>query len=419
MRAALLLGLAFRNLTRHKRRTIITAASLAVGLSLFILFDSLLTGFEINGVRNLVRYETGGLQLQHRDWWRDKDLLRLDLGLADPASLVGRLEREGLAASPRIVFSAEMVLNQDPWPESGSIQLRCVAMDPTRDRQVFQLMDAPIEGRWFEAGEEGAVIGSQMAKDLGARIGYPLTLVTRTRDGAFQTIDLVISGIVTTPNTSVNRKNLYLPLDLADSCLQMDGSVNQIAVRFDEELDDRAKAADLEARIKEIAPAATVRGWHETGAEFLAFVEGRQGLTRVILLLVFIIAAVGVSNTMLLTVLERTRENGMLRAQGLHDGELKACMYLEAGAIGLIGGLMGLALSVPGNLYLIHVGIDTSGLLEQVGADQPLANVLRGTWHPPVMLAALACGVILSVLVSILPVRRALAMQITDCLRAK
>ena len=241
--------------------------------------------------------------------------------------------------------------------------------------------------------------------------------MARTRDGAFQTMDLRVSGIVNTPNAAVNRLSAFVSLDLADEYLYLEGSVNQIAIAGDEDADPEKAAAKLEEGLKTVAGGLSVLPWTVTGAEFLAFVQSRSGLSRVLLLLVFIIAAVGVSNTMLMTILERTREMGMLRAQGMYDRELRTSLMMEAAAIGLIGGILGLVLSLPFNAFLVNTGFDLSWMIEKVGVDLPFSGRLRGAWHARTMLMSVAVGAFLSFAVSVIPARRAMKLSVVEALR--
>lgn len=415
--ALMLVTLALKNLTRHKRRTIITATALAMGLGMFVLFDSLLTGMENDGVRTMIWYDTAGMQVQNAAYWGDKDLMPLDAYIAKPEAVIARLKENGYAATPRAVFSGEMIVNKDPWPESGSVRARFYAIDPDRDASVFKLAECLQKGHWLTPGEEGIVIGEQMAKDLGAEIGFPVTIVTRTRDGAYQTMDFSVIGIINTPNAAVNRLNVFMDLGVANDYLELAGTVNQVAIAFSEERDAADEARKISRELGTVEPNLTVLPWKVTGEDFLAFVQSRQGLSKILLLLVFIIAAVGVSNTMLLTILERRREIGMLRAQGMQDREVMICLLMEAGLIGLIGGILGLLISLPFNINLINTGLNVSGLMNSVGADLPFTGRLRGAWHSQTMVFSILMGIALSVAVSIFPIRRSTEMQITDCLR--
>jgi len=365
----------------------------------------------------MIWYDTGSLQVQDSGYWEEKDSLPLDRAIADPGPVLDFLGSKGFKAAPRAVFMGELIVSGDPWTESGSVRVRMVALDPGRDAAVFRLRETLQEGKWLSDDPSGIVLGYQLARDLGARIGYPLTVMARTRDGAFQTMDLRVSGIVNTPNAAVNRLSAFVSLDLADEYLYLEGSVNQIAIAGDEDADPEKAAAKLEEGLKTVAGGLSVLPWTVTGAEFLAFVQSRSGLSRVLLLLVFIIAAVGVSNTMLMTILERTREMGMLRAQGMYDRELRTSLMMEAAAIGLIGGILGLVLSLPFNAFLVNTGFDLSWMIEKVGVDLPFSGRLRGAWHARTMLMSVAVGAFLSFAVSVIPARRAMKLSVVEALR--
>ncbi|MCX7024827.1 MAG: FtsX-like permease family protein [Spirochaetes bacterium] len=413
-----LASLALRNLRRRKRRTAITASALAAGLCMFVLFDSLIAGLENDGARSMVWYDIGGMQVQNERYAADKDSLPLDIDIDDPAGVVAAAAKAGFAATPRAVFSGELVVGGEPWPEDGSAVARITAIDPGRDGAVFRLGETVREGRWLRESDQGIVLGSKLAETLGAQVGWSLTVVTRTKDGAWQTIDAEIIGIVATPNAAVNRVNAYLTLSAADECLGLGGSVNQVAVAFPEEADAARAAGKLGAALENAGFAGlAVLPWRVVGADFVGFVESRRGISRVLLLLVFIIAAVGVSNAMLLSVLERTREIGALRAQGMRDREVVAMLLVEAGAIGVIGAAAGILLASAVNAPFVAFGIDMTPLLDIVDVDLPFSGILRGAWHPVVMLQAVAVGALLSVAVSVVPARRAVRMTVVECMR--
>ncbi|MCG8477494.1 MAG: ABC transporter permease, partial [Spirochaetales bacterium] len=230
MKARYIAELAAHNLWRHRRRTTITAAAVAVGLSLYILTDGLLVGAEEESNRNLIWYETGAAQVIHPEYLAERDERPLRYVIDDPERIEARLEATGLSATSRTVFSAELIVFQDPFPEDGSVVVTAYGIDPADDGEVYRLPDALESGTFIGPGENRALIGAWLAEDIGAEVGYPITLVTRTRDGFFQTIDVEIAGILRTPNPIVNRNAVFLPLDLVDAYLQMDRAVTEISV---------------------------------------------------------------------------------------------------------------------------------------------------------------------------------------------
>ncbi len=132
-----------------------------------------------------------------------------------------------------------------------------------------------------------------------------------------------------------------------------------------------------------------------------------------ILFLVFIIAAVGVSNTMLMAMYERMRELGMMRALGMRDRDILLSFLFEAGGIGLIGSFVGIALGSLVNIYLVNVGFDFSFMFRDMDIGFRISSIMRGgAWNLSTILKAFSAGIFLSMLVAVLPIRRALKLDI-------
>lgn len=433
--------LAMKNLFRHGRRTLITATAIAFGLMMFIIMDSALEGINKDSERNLILYETGSARIVHGEYWDDKENMPLKHAIGEPGRILQELREAGYEATPRTKFSGELIMRKDPFPEDGSMQSRITAVDPETDGRVFELARGVSSGRWLQEDELGVVIGAWLAEDIGAEVGYPLTVVTRTQDGYYQTIDLEIVGIVNTPNPLINRTGVFIPLETADFYLQMGGEVTEIDIGlpFGAPLEERT------AEIREIAlgpgggeaaggesaggasageePAGSRAGelivvdWKEIGKDFLALASTKSAGSQVILFLVFVIAAVGISNTMLISVYERIRELGMMRALGMKAGEIRSAFLLEAAGIGLIGSLIGVVLGVLLNIPMVNHGIDFSVFMRDYDLGYRITGIMRGVWSARTIITAFFTGIVLSVLIAFLPTRKVLKQQITDALR--
>ncbi|MFW6215364.1 MAG: ABC transporter permease [Alkalispirochaetaceae bacterium] len=419
-----LLRLAMRNLLRHRRRTVITAAAVGVGLGIYIFLDAFLLGAELESRRNLVWYETSSARVYDEEYWEERQTHPLDRVIEEPGEVLSLLDRMEIPAAARTRFAGELVVFRDPYPEDGSARITAYAIDPRRDDQVFRLREGLTEGRYLEPGEEGVLIGAWLAEDLGAEVGYPLTLITRTRHGYYQTMDLQIVGIINTPNPVINRTGLFVPLETADLYLQMEGAVTEVNMQFrgaivrggGDYMERRAR--EVERRLASVAPETELLSWRELAADYLALAETKQSGSGVILFLVFVIAAVGVSNTMLMSVYERTRELGMMRALGMRDREIRIAFLLEAGGIGVAGALLGSTLGALLTAFIVHVGIDYGWILREMDVGYRLAGVIRGAWNPRAFLTASLLGVLLVMTISLVPIRRALRMEVTEALRS-
>lgn len=412
-----LFKLSMKNLFRHTRRTLITSIAIAIGLAMFIMIDSLLVGIEEDSTRNLVLYETSSTRIMKGEFWDDIENLPLKHSFNDQDEIIKNLEKAGYKATPRISFSGEMIMRKDPFPEDGSMQARIIAIDPEKDPSVYRIDETVTKGRFLKKDEMGVLIGEWMAEDIGADVGYPVTIVTRTKTGFFQTLDLEIVGLVNTPNPMVNRGGIYIPLETADYFLEMEGDITQIDISFPYTADLDKTGDEIRAAIPGSQDDLTVVDWKTLGRDFVALAAAKSGGSKVILFLVFIIAAVGISNTMLMSIYERIREIGMLRAMGMNSLEIRSAFLMEAGGIGLIGATAGVLLGVLVNIPLVNHGIDYSALMRDADMGYRITGIARGIWNFRTIFTAFFTGVIMSVLLALIPTSKALKMQVTNALR--
>lgn len=413
-----LFTLAMKNLSRYKRRTAVTAIAIAIGLMMYILVDSLLLGVEIESERNLIWYETSSIRIHNKDYWPDRMLYPLKEGIEKSTQLTKLLGENGYTTTERIVFKADMILYSDDFGEDGNFPVVVTAIDPEKDYEVFHYKDTLVEGRFLHKGEEdGILLGSWFAEDIGAEIGYWFTLLTRGHGGFFEAIDVQVVGIINCPNPNVNRTLLMMDIDSVGAVLGMDDSVTEIDIK----LPDRADVDNEVIKIEEILGKGgftnlQAQSWKTLAKDYLAIAEAKRGGTGVILFLVFIIAAVGISNTMLMAMYERTRELGMMRAMGMKENHIRLAFIFEAGGIGFLGAIVGIVLGVVLNIFLVEIGIDYGTFFRDIDIGYRIQNIMRGAWSIKSLIIAFVSGITLSMVVSLLPIRRALKMDIPACL---
>ncbi len=443
----MLLRLAAKNLTRYRRRTMITASAIAFGVAIFVAMASMLEGLIAEGDRNLANYETGSAALTGQGYWDEHEQYPLDILIENPAPILDALDAAAIAAAPRVGFRGELIVHYDPYPEDGSAHLSMYGIDPERDPRVFRIDEAITKGRYLEPGEHGLLISGWLAERLGAEVGYPVTITTRTRDGFHQIMDLDVVGIYETPNPTVDRRTVFMPLEIADSYLEMQGAVTAVHLALPEAVPGtadlepvRAALAQAGITLERVAdgragagapPEAGAPGSAGAGggagvellsfdymtAEFAAAMELQEAAFGIILFLLGVIAIVGISNTMLMAVLEREREIGMMRAIGMRNGEIRSMFVLEAAGIGLLGGAIGLLIGAGLVWYLATYGIDYSAMLEGVDMDFRFDGVLYGVWNPATMLTTAIGAAALAGAVALIPVRRILKRSVTESLR--
>ncbi|MDI6638337.1 MAG: ABC transporter permease [Bacillota bacterium] len=406
-----LLKLAARNLWRQKRRTALTFLAIAVGLAALIEVDCIMTGVDRDAIDNLINLETGDVRIHAQGYSAERESLPIDRTLDPDAVLATLKDVEKIrAATPRLMFGARLNTGWEEIPVMG------VGIDPERDGQVFTLAEY-VDGRWPARGAAEALLGYDLARVLELAPGDTFTLVTRTRDGAFQAIDLTMAGLIGSPHPQVNSGQVYLPLDVASQALALGGAATEVVLKTQ----DGARVEDVSRNVRAALEDAGISGevltWRDAASDFLAISQSKQGFSALLIFMILVIAVVGVVNTILLGAMERVREIGMMKAMGMTTREIVLLFMLEATGIGVLGSVTGCLIGIAGNAYLVSHGIDILESYKGLDIGYPIAGVIRGAWNWPMIAEAFLLGIVVSWVASYIPARRVAAQDPIASLR--
>ncbi|GAB4366673.1 MAG: ABC transporter permease [Spirochaetales bacterium] len=431
-----LLGIAYRNLSRHRVKTIITVAGVAISVGLYIFMDAWLLGMNLESRRNIVSYEIGAAKIQTKAYFEQKDDLPMYESFSPWKPLVQALEKAGYVACPRMVFSGTL------YSTEGSAPILFYGVDPTLERKVLRYMDFLEAGRFPESGKFEIALGLLAAEKLKIdlknkgpeQVRISTVIDLKDENGkvrhVYQVMDAIVVGVINSPNPKTNGNVAYIPLDVLqdEAGLMLEGRVTEILVRSadakegalpgDRETPEAIRAA-LERVGFSLPEELSVYGWLEYVKDYIAASRGDQVSTRIMILLLFILSFLGIANTLLMAILERTKEIGMLRALGMTDGEVLLSYMLEAALIGLIGGVIGMILGTLVNIPMVNHGIDYSSIAEAMGGDYGyrITALFRSAWNPLTIGLSGIIATFVSALLSIPPTMRALRMPVTESLR--
>ncbi len=138
-----ILRLAIKNLNRYKRRTAITSIAIAIGIMSFIIVDSIFLGAKEDSERNLRWYETASLRIYTPAYWEERHYLPLEFSIKEPSKVLQILDDLGLNATPRTVFSADMILYKQDFEEDGTLPVTVTAINPETDSSVYKFEETP------------------------------------------------------------------------------------------------------------------------------------------------------------------------------------------------------------------------------------------------------------------------------------
>lgn len=325
------LRIAWRNLGRNRRRTALALAAIAIAQMSVLLVDGLMHGFVDSTLESLTGPMTGHAQVHHPEWREEQ---APDLAIDDlEAKLAAVRATEGVeSAFARLYGPALAAREVDGFP------VLVIGIDVDSERA----QDGLLQGLPPEAAPEpGTVlVGAILAREQGLEVGDEIAIMGTAADGSIANDLWTVSGLLATPVDQIGRQGLLVPLATAQEVFAMPDMAHEITIHGVGDpsqaraLADRVGAADGLAELEVLA-------WDELAPELAQFFQIAGVYGFFVMFIVFLAAAAGVANTMLMATFERRRELGMLLALGLTPGRLVRMIVFEAVILGLLGVLIG------------------------------------------------------------------------------
>jgi ABC-type lipoprotein release transport system permease subunit len=401
--------MAWRNLWRNPRRTALALAAIGLSVTLVLAYTSILRAYGQWIVETITGPMLGHVQAHAPLWRKDRLMERtlrdVDATLAelrrdpDVASAIARVYAPALAAREEEGF-AVVVMGINSGAESGPARLLTDVVEPLRERE--------------------ALIGRQLAELMNVRVGDEVAVVGQGVDGSLANDLFTVKGVVTTSVDLVNRQGILIELSDAQTLFAMSDEAHEIVIHA-----RRPEMASALAR--RLAGATGLSGaevldWQTLAPEMVTLVRITDLAGLLVLLLVFIAAAAGVANTMVMATFERTREFGMLLALGTHPSRLVRLVIVESVALGLIGALTGSLIGIVLVAITHRTGIDYSWLAGGGPSELSFAGLRFSLRFYPALSAvditrAIGAVCVTSLLAATWPALRASRLQPVQALR--
>jgi ABC-type lipoprotein release transport system permease subunit len=341
----MLIRLAWRNLWRRKRRTLITALSIAIGVALCIFFTGISDGMYGRIISMATRLGSGHLVIEGPDYRDDQDLensLTADDDLID--LITGQPGVEGYS----LRISGPGILSSSYGTVGGGFD----AVQPDLDREISLLANKIIAGRYLESGSD-IIVGSEVVRKLKVKLGSKVVLTTQDRDG--ETIQELfrVAGIFKTSSPMLDGFYFQLTLAKAQEMLGMAaGEVTQLGIYLTEESQMAGVAAAIESSDELAAAGAVVVPWQQVLKDLADYIKVDNAFNYVFQVLLFLVILAGVLNTVLMSVMERTYEFGVLLSIGMSRLRLMVLVLIECAMLGAVGTSVGAVLGWLENAIL-------------------------------------------------------------------
>jgi ABC-type lipoprotein release transport system permease subunit len=402
----MLISLAWKNIWRNKKRSLIIIAAITFGLWGGIFSSAIMVGMMESMVETAISRDLSHIQIHKRDYEKDKDvrnfipdgikILQKIRALESVGAASGRTKINGLVASP-----------------SSSYGVTINAIVPAESKQVTDIYNSINDGTYFESDRKNPIlIGGKLAKRLNVKLYSKVVLSFQNLEGEIAYIACRVVGIFKTNSSQFDEMNVYVSQNDIFRILESEPIIHEIAIRSQviENIDL------IRNNLQSLYSNLQIESWDEMAPE-LAYLSQTTGIYMYIFVGIIIFALIfGITNTMLMSVVDRIRELGVLIAIGMKKSKVFIMIILESILLSLTGGLCGIAIGIISIGYYGNKGIDLafiSGSLESFGATSMLYPFL-----PAIMYVTLTIMIVIAAnIAAILPAWKATHLVPSEAIR--
>lgn len=352
----LILRLAVRNLKRHFRRTSITILSIAFGLAVILWLQSILAGSNRNIIETITSTYHGHMQIFRSDYHTDHLLQQtFDSKSFDLESLApGQF-----AYSPRLLLPSLISSGEQSFP------IVLEGIDPDREAQITKVRDSLVEGQFLnqddnkECSTRAAYMSRSLAHLLGVKIGNKVVILAQATDGTLGNELLRVKGLFDTGSPEYDKGIVFTSL----SCVEQIGvlkGVHEIALHFD----SHAKPEELRQKIlSRLPPELVGLTWRQAEPRLAAMTNFNDASIVLVSLMLFVVISLGILNTFLVTVFERTTEFGVMMALGSPPSKVVLLVLTESLVLAVSASLLGIVIGAAVITYQYYSGFDLQPLV--------------------------------------------------------
>lgn len=400
--------LAWRNLWRNRRRTIITISSIVFSVLLASWMRSMQEGSYSSMIENVVQYYSGYLQVQDTAYWEEQTLENTMKVEPEFVKEIQKIENVTLV-SHRIESFALAANHQHSKPAI------VLGIEPEKENKITNISKRITKGSFLNAGDNGVILAKGLADYLDFEVGDTLVMIGQGYHGISANGLFEVKGILNHPNQEFNKRLVFMDIKKARDFYSAYGLSTSLVIMTD----DHNEVEKLKNNIAEILPPGkTVMTWYEMQPEIQQLIQSDRGSGIIMLGILYLIIAFGMFSVVMMMVKERTREFGVVHAVGMKKARLSAVVFFETVYIGLIGCIIGLIASYFFCLYFYHNPIPLTGQTAAATEQYGMEPYMYFSLAPPLFYNQMILVFFISIFISVFPVYNIFRLKITKALRA-
>ncbi len=371
----MLIKLAWRNIWRNKRRTLITVASIFFAVFFSVFMNSFQKGTWTRMLDNIVNYYYGYIQIHGKGYWEDRTL---------DESIVLTRDLETLPETVKGLKAVVPRLETFTLLSSGehTSVMMIVGTDPAREQEMTNLKGKMTEGVYFSANDQSLLLADGVKELLHVGLGDTLIVMTQGYQGTQAAGKYPISGFVHFASPDLNKSMVYLPIKEAQDLLGAEHRVTSLAMQLNSRKDLTGVMDQLKHKLDN--DTYEIMNWKELLPELVEAQKTDAAGNYIFLLVLYLIISFGIFGTILMMTKERLYEYGVLIAVGMSRAKLALTTWLEIVFMTLIGVVFGMLGALPVVVYFknnpidfSNMGEDMSNTYEKWGFDPIFPTVLE------------------------------------------
>jgi len=406
----LYLRLAWRNIWRHRRRTLIIVVAMGLAMAMMVFYDGLMDGFNQAIYGSAIRVLGGNIQI-HAQGYRAKVDSNPLLPLKDASAVMrtAAADPNVIAAVPRITTGG-LASNHE-----GAFPMTIIGIDPQAEAPVSLIAQHIAAGRWLNPDDRDvALIGKGLATAMQVQTGDRITVTGSDIHKQNRQRTMTVIGVYDIGLPDNEKNTLYISLPEAQELYGLPGQATEVDLNLRKIGQENSVVAALAPRL----PGYEVESWDKNYPELEVAVTRKDAVMNIFSVVIMVIAGIGILNMLLMAVYERTREIGLLGAIGLKPRQISLLFILEGTMIGAVGVLLGAALGLACNGSLSAVGLDFSSYS---GMTNYMA-LISGRIYPTLAINSLISRglsvLIISSLAALIPASEAASREPAEALHA-
>ena len=395
------LHLAWKNLWRNRRRTFITLAAIAFSIMLVQALNNLSSGVYAGMVDSGVRAGSGHIAVYRHDYLesREESLSFQDQNLVAEIETIAGVEQ----VLPRLYLPALAQSSR----ESRGIML--IGIDPQRERLINPFLRALADEAMIRSADSrDAVVGARLMNELQIKPGQKFVVTAQHRDGTLHSELLHVRGVVRSGMKDIDGSLIMVGRERAGLLTGSSTSVHELAVILSNPRDEASVHNQITKKLA-AHPGVEAVNWERAMPNLANAIKLDYASQKFIFMVILLIVTIGVINTLLMSVMERMREFGVILALGSKPMSLRAMIMLEALSLGLLAAALGSLLGSLATWYLVQVGVDLEMFVPETleFGGVVFDPIMRASWNPVWMIEIALYVIGLTLLAALYPAIKA------------